>query len=78
MPRPARWLAGRWGTREEQEANKWHPPKFASLAGGLAEAPMSNGLSSSVHNPKRVCLGVEVSTSSQVHLITPTSPLALN
>lgn len=47
------WLDRQWGTGKEQTANKWHLPKFESLAGGLGGAPMPNGLGCSVPNRKQ-------------------------
>lgn len=60
LPRPqqASTLAVQWGTKKELKTNKWHPPKFESLAGGLGETPKPHGLSCRVRNPNGVFRGV--------------------
>ena len=79
MPQQASLLAGPWDTKKRSKTNKWHPPKFESLARGLDEAPRPHGLELQSPKPKECVLqgwGVNCISGRSYHLyITPSSEL---
>ena len=79
MPQQASLLAGPWDTKKRSKTNKWHPPKFESLARGLDEAPKPHGLELQSPKPKECVLrgwGVTFISARSYHpYITPSSEL---
>lgn len=74
LPQQASRLAGPWDTKKRSKTNKRHPPKLESLARGLDEAPKPHGFELQSPKPTECVLRGGVSASSQVVLISPTSP----